>query len=72
MEAEEILTFHDEFVQNYFFDVPIHYKNLAMLLHPNWGYMCKFLNKKFSFEELLEIYHIEIVSSFFRQNGRVR
>lgn len=43
IKSEEILPFHNEFTKaNYLFDIPIHPKNLTMMLHPHWGYLCKF------------------------------
>jgi hypothetical protein len=58
-------------VKYYDFDVPIHPKNLAIILHPHWGYLCKFGEKGFTFDELVDFYKFEFVSSNLRNNGRV-
>ena len=68
--AEEILHFHHEFTKYYRFDIPIHAKNLAMMLHPHWGYFCKFNKREFSFEDIINHYEKEFISSHFRNIGR--
>lgn len=71
IQAEEVLPFHNEFARYHRLDIPIHPKNLAMLLHPHWGYLCKFTKKEYSFKDIVEFYRKEIVSSYFRDIGRV-
>lgn len=68
--AEEILPFHNEFAKYYTFDFPVHPKNLAMVLNPHWGYLCKFTKHEFTFENLIDFYKAEYASSYFRNNGR--
>jgi len=69
--AEEVLPFHNEFSKYYELDLPIHPKNLAMMLHPHWGFFCKFIKNEFSFEDILNFYQTEYVSSYFRNLGQV-
>ena len=40
--AEEILLFHNEYSKYHEFDVEMNAKNMATMLHPHWGYLCKF------------------------------
>lgn len=69
--SEEVLPFHNEYTKHYKFDVPLHEKNMALMLHPNWGYFCKFVDKEFTFDEIINFYQIEFVSSYFRHSHRV-
>jgi hypothetical protein len=70
MASEELLSFHHEFTKYFIFLIPINQKNLAMVLHPNWGYFCKFRNYEFTFEQIIDFYRNEVFSSFIRNSGR--
>lgn len=41
------------------------------MLHPHWGYYCKYMKNEFSLEDILNFYQTEYVSSHFRNMGRV-
>ena len=69
--ADEVLPFHNEFTKYYDLDLPIHPKNLAMMLHPHWGFYCKFMKNEFNLEDILNFYQTEYVSSHFRNIGKV-
>ncbi len=69
--AEEVLPFHNEFCKHHSLDIPMHPKNLAMMLHPHWGYYCKFYKNQFSLEDVINFYQTEYVSSYFRKIGNV-
>jgi hypothetical protein len=71
LPAEELIGFHYEFAKNNEFHIPIHNKNIATMLHPHWGYLCKFTNKEYTFNEIIDFYHYEFVSSYYRELGRV-
>ena len=64
-----MIKFHHEYTKYYDFAVPLHPKNLAMLLHPHWGFFCKY-NKEFSFDDIIKHYHNEFLSSHYRNLGR--
>jgi hypothetical protein len=68
--AEEVLPFHNEFTKHYQFDIPLHYKNIAMMLHPHWGFFCKYTKQEFSFDDIIDFYTDEFVSSHYRNIGR--
>lgn len=42
-----------------------------MILHPHWGYFCKFNKLEFSFQNIVDYYKSEFVSSHYRNLGRV-
>lgn len=42
-----------------------------MILHPHWGYLCKFTRKNFTLNEIIEFYQYEFLSGHFRRLGRV-
>jgi len=65
------LGFHNEFARNKNFDIPLEPKSLAIILHPHWGYMSKFTKKNFTFDEIMEFYKYEFLSSHYRILGRV-
>lgn len=50
--------------------MPLHPKNLQQMIHPHFGYLCNFPEKAFSWEELVEIYSNQIVSSYERSLGQ--
>lgn len=40
LKAERVLEFHHQIVKsNNYFEVPLHGKNMAQLVHPYWGYL---------------------------------
>lgn len=41
------------------------------MLHPHWGYLCKFYKNEFTFEHIVDFYYDEFVSTYFRNIGRV-
>jgi len=69
--AEEILGFHHEYAKNKEFEFPLDPKSLAIILHPHWGYLCKFTKKNFTFDEIIDFYNYEFLSSYYRYLGRV-
>jgi hypothetical protein len=69
--SEDVIKFHHEFTKFYNFSVPLHVKSIAMLLHPHWGYFCKFTKKEFAFDDIIKHYHNEFLSSHYRNIGRV-
>ena len=42
-----------------------------MLVHPHWGYLCKFTNKEYTLNEIIDFYNAEFVSSHYRIIGKV-
>lgn len=43
LKAERVLEFHHSIVDSdRYFNVPLHGKNLAQLVHPYWGYLQQF------------------------------
>jgi hypothetical protein len=71
MASEEVLIFHEEFAKYFSFDVPLDPKNLAMIIYPYWGYFCKFIGKEFTFDQLIEFYNNEFLSTHIRRLKRV-
>lgn len=71
LPAEELVGFHYEYAKTNEFHIPIHTKNIATMLHPHWGYLCKFNKKEYSFNEIIEFYHSELISSYYRELKRV-
>ncbi len=70
--AEEVLPYHQEFSKYYKFDFPVHPKTLSMFLNPHWGYFCKFTRHEYTFDDIINFYKSEFVSSFFRNTRRVK
>ena len=40
------------------------------MIHPHFGYLGNFKNRSFNFNELLQVYHNQIVSSYERSLGQ--
>lgn len=70
IKAEEILPFHYELTKNWEFDVPIHSKNMAHMLHPHWGYLTKLRDVELSFDGLTSFYEKEIKASLLRNMNK--
>ena len=51
------------------FNVPIHPRNLAQLIHPYQGYLSNMQGTLFSFEDLVQVYQNQIVSSYEKTFG---
>jgi hypothetical protein len=41
------------------------------MLHPHWGFFCKFTQHEFTYDQMIDFYYDEFVSSYFRHIGRV-
>jgi hypothetical protein len=73
--AEDLLKLHydifnDSVNKDLLFTVPINRYNLALMIHPYWGYLCK-LQKNLSLEEILNFYKYEIIASQYRENNKI-
>lgn len=50
LKAERVLEFHALVVRSgYRFEIPLHGKNMAQLVHPYWGYLGQLRGKEYSF-----------------------
>lgn len=56
-------------MKNFKFSVDLHPLNLAQMLHPYWGYLAGMPNTWITFNDLLEVYKFQMVSSFERRQG---
>ena len=65
----ELIDFHGAFAKKFHFNVPIHPRNLAHLIHPFQGYMAA-MPKHFLFDDLVQVYENQIVASLERSTGR--
>lgn len=65
-----MIDLHNDFAKKFNFKVPLHPKNLQQMIHPHFGYLCSFKNRAFSFDELIQIYKDQIVSSYERTIGQ--
>jgi hypothetical protein len=69
--VSEITDMHHELSKRFKFRLPVHPKNLLQLIHPHYGYLGCFSHRPgYSWDELLEIYKHQIVSSFERTLGQ--
>lgn len=69
VKSEELVDFHHDFAKKFRFRVPLHPKNMQQMIHPHFGYLCNFSEKNFSFDDLLQVYKNQIVSSYERSLG---
>jgi hypothetical protein len=69
IKSEELVDYHHDYAKKFKFRIPLHPKNLMQMIHPHYGYLTSFKNKNFSFEELVEVYKNQIVSSYERSLG---
>lgn len=65
-----MVDFHHDFAKKFKFRVPLHPKNMQQMIHPHFGYLCNFKERGFTFNELVEIYNNQIVSSYERTLGQ--
>jgi len=70
VKSEDLVEFHHDFSKKFKFRVPFHPKNMQQMIHPHFGYLCNFPNRNFNFDELLEVYKNQIVSSYERALGQ--
>ena len=40
------------------------------MIHPHWGYMANMPGKSYSWEEMMQIYEIQMIASFEKAKGR--
>lgn len=60
---------HGDFGKKFRFRFPLHPKNLQQLIHPHMGYLTGFQSEGYSWDEMVEIYKNQIVSSYERTLG---
>ena len=70
VKSLDMVEFHSEFAKKFKFRVPLHPKNLQQMIHPHFGYFANFKNRSFNFNELLQAYDNQIVSSYERSLGQ--
>lgn len=70
LRSDRVLDFHHIYAKNHRFEIPIHAHNLTQMVHPYHGYLCNIEGKQFTFEELIQIYKYQIVSSYERDLGQ--
>ena len=70
IKSEELVDFHHDFAKKFKFRIPIHPKNMQQMIHPHFGYLTSFKNRTFNFNQLLEVYKNQIVSSYERSLGQ--
>lgn len=68
--SEELVDFHHDFAKKFKFRVPLHPKNMQQMIHPHFGYLTNFKGRTFNFNELLQAYNDQIVSSYERSLGQ--
>lgn len=70
IKSEELVEFHADFAKKFKFKIPLHPKNMQQMIHPHFGYLTYFKGKNFSFDELMQVYKNQIVSSYERAIGQ--
>lgn len=70
IKSEEMVDFHHDFAKKFKFRVPLHPKNMQQMIHPHFGYLYNFKGRSFSFDQLIEIYKNQIVSSYEHSLGQ--
>lgn len=54
----------------YQFRLPIHPRNMSQMIHPHQGYMAAMPGPGFSWDEMLKMYELQMVSSYEKSKGR--
>lgn len=70
IKSEELVEFHYDFARKFKFRIPLHPKNMQQMIHPHFGYLTNFKGRSFNFNELLQVYHNQIASSYERSLGQ--
>ena len=70
IKSEDLVEFHADFAKQFKFKIPLHPKNMQQMIHPHFGYLTNFKGKQFSFDELMQAYNNQIVSSYERAIGQ--
>ena len=68
--ATDVTDAHATFAKGYTFRVPINPRNLSQLIHPHQGYMASMPDRGYTWEEMLQTYEIQVVSSYEKSKGR--
>ena len=58
------------FAKGYQFRIPINPRNLSQMIHPHQGYMVSMPERGFSWEEMVQMYELQVVSSNEKAKGR--
>ena len=70
VDAAELIDVHASFSKTFQFRVPIHPRNLSQLIHPHQGYMASMPNRGYSWDEMLAMYELQMISSYEKAKGR--
>ena len=68
--APDLVDVHGSFAQTFKFKVPIHPRNLSQMIHPHQGYMANMPKRGYTWDELMGMYEVQMVSSHEKAKGR--
>ena len=70
VDAPDLVDVHASFSKTFTFKVPIHPRNLMQMIHPHQGYMASMPNRGYTWEEMLQMYEMQMISSYEKAKGR--
>lgn len=70
LRSDRVIDFHYTFAKVKKFDIAIHQRNMIQMIHPFHGYLCHVEDKLFKFDEMINIYRQQLVSSYERSLGQ--
>jgi hypothetical protein len=68
VECSRFLEFHNLYIDEYNFEIPIDDRSLMEMLHPHYGYLTN-LPVRLNFNQLLKFYALQSLASFERLEG---
>jgi hypothetical protein len=70
VDAAELIDVHASFAKTFQFRVPINPRNLSQLIHPHQGYMASMPDRGYTWDELVSMYEMQMISSYEKSKGR--
>ena len=70
LTGDRVINYHHSFTLKYRFDIPIHATNLTQMIHPHYGYLTNVEDHEFTFDQMVDIYKQQIVSTYERDLGQ--
>lgn len=70
VDAPDLIDVHASFSKTFTFKVPINPRNLSQMIHPHQGYMASMPNRGYSWDEMLQMYEMQMIASYEKAKGR--
>mmetsp|Transcript_27223 Transcript_27223/g.36378 ORF Transcript_27223/g.36378 Transcript_27223/m.36378 type:complete len:268 (-) Transcript_27223:1187-1990(-) len=70
VKGADLIEAHSLFAKGYEFRIPINPRNMSQMIHPHQGYMVAMPNRGYTWEEMEQMYRMQVLASHEKSCGR--